>query len=132
MIIALTKHPLLAALMFITAYFTTISVKANAQDTVVTGDAVQVQQNDESLITGTITDVDDRYFDMDSNGKTMRIMLHDVKMSADADDVFAIGMNVTVRGEFRGEEFGRTIVYAENVVASTGPTSTLIDGGLSR
>ncbi len=129
---ALIKHPLLAAMMFVTAYFTTITVKANAQDTVVTGDAVQVREGAGSLITGTITDVNDRYFDMDSNGKTMRVMLYDVGLKADADDVFTAGMNVTVRGEFSGEEFGRTIVRADNVVASTGPTTTLMEGGLRR
>lgn len=120
------RHPLLALMMFLAGYFMTISVRANAQDMVVTGDAVQVQDDESALITGHITDVKKDHFDMESNGKTLRVFLTKVDMKSEADTVFTPGMHVSVKGELRGEEFGRTIVRAENVVASAAPTATVI------
>lgn len=122
----LIKHPFLMFMMFIAAYFTTVSLKANAQDTMVTGDAVQLQSNDNSLITGTITAVDREYFDMVSNESELRVYLLKVDMKGPASSVLSPGMNVSVSGEIRGEEFGRTIVRAKNVVASHGAVSTYI------
>lgn len=120
------KHPFLILMIFIASYFTTVSIKANAQETLVTGDAIQLQSNEKALITGTITEVKDGYFDMSSNDKNLRVYLKDVELNAPADKVLSRGMNVTVRGDMRGEEFGRTIVRAKNVVASNKAAATFI------
>ncbi len=125
--ISMFRHPILALLMFITAYFVTISVRANAQDTVVTGDTIQLQEDQKALMTGRITEVADAHFDMESNGKTLRIFLKDVDLKRSADGVFSPGMYVTVRGDLRGEEFGKTLVRADSVVASATPTATIVE-----
>ena len=120
------RHPFLALMMFLAGYFMTISVRANAQDTMVTGDAIKLEKNKDALITGQIVEVGDTYFDMESNGKLLRIFLSKVDMRDSADAVFSRGMHVTVRGEMRGEEFGRTNVRAESVVATATPTATIL------
>lgn len=120
------RHPFLAFMMFLAGYFMTITVRANAQDTIVTGDTIKLQENEGALITGKITEVKDSYFDMESNGKLLRIFLKDVDMRDKADKVFSAGMHVTVKGELKGEEFGRTNVRAESVVASATPTATIL------
>lgn len=125
------KHPFLTLLMFIAAYFTTVSINANAQDTLVTGDAIQLQANQKALITGTITKVNDDNFEMSSNGKTLRIFLKDVEMAGAADTVFQPGMNVSVQGDMKGENFGMMEVRAKSIVASKDPTSTYIEHGTS-
>lgn len=124
---SLIKHPFLALMMFLAGYFTTVTLKANAQDTLVTGDAIQLNENHGALVTGKIVNVDDTYFDMESNGKQMRVFLKDVKLRQKASSVLSKGMNVTVRGTFHGEEFGRMLMDAENVVASASPSATIMD-----
>ena len=121
------RHPFLALMIFLAGYFMTISVRANAQDTIVTGDAIQLQDDDSALITGRIIEVKDQYFDMESSGKVLRVSTRKVDLGASADSVLVKGMHVSVRGEMKREEFGRMLVDAESVVASASPSATVIE-----
>lgn len=128
------RHPFLALMMFMAGYFLTISVKANAQDTLVTtGDTIRIEKNEAATITGRIVAVEGDYFDMESSGRTLRVFVRDVDIArGQADTVFSPGMFVTVKGEMRGEEFDRTLVRAESVTASSAPTTTILTDQDSR
>jgi len=126
---AIVRHPFLVLMIFTAAYFTTITVKANAQDAQVQGDAIQVQSNDQAVITGTITKIADDNFEMSSNSKVLRIFLSDIDMKGPPSSIFRVGENVSVRGDLRGTDFGVMEVRAKSVVASANPAANHMTDG---
>lgn len=105
-------------MMFLSAYF--VTVRVNAQ---VAADVIQLNANAPSLITGTITEASGNYVVIDSGGKPMKIVLDDVELKAPAEDVFTVGMNVSVQGEITGDDFGVTLVDAKSITAIQAPAA---------
>ena len=110
---------LLGAMIFTAAYLTTITV--NAQETQATGDAIQLNENGSSVITGTIKDADENWVLIDSAGKDIRINLDRVELKDEADEIFTKGMMVTVDGEMEGNDFGVPVVDARSITATEAP-----------
>lgn len=116
---------LFTGLIFVAAYFTTISV--NAQ-TPVEGspDVIQLNTGDSSVMTGQIVDADENWIIIDSAGKEMKIVLDKMNLNAEADEVFQKGMMVTVQGEITGNDFGMPLVEARSVTATEGALNPLV------
>lgn len=109
-----------ALLMFCIGFFSTISVNAQSQGQA-QGDVIQLNDNKDSVITGTIKEATENFLIIDSNGKDMKIILDDVNVNAPADDVFTPGMLVSIDGEITGEDFGVPLVEAKSVTATQAP-----------
>ncbi len=113
-----------AMLIFMAAYMTTIRVQA--QETYTSGDTIQLKENKDTVITGSVSEVDDNFLIIDSAGKKMKIDLSKVDMKASAKDILRPGMSVTVQGEIKGDDFGMPIVKATDVTASEGSSITTV------
>jgi hypothetical protein len=111
----------LATLMFSSAYLITITVDANAQAST---DAIQLQANSDTTLTGTIDEVQNNFLIVDTNGKKVKVVLNDVEMNAPAKTLFKKGMNVGVSGKVAGDAFGTMILDAKSVTASGGGPAT--------
>ncbi len=112
-----------AALIFVAAYMTTISVKA--QDVAVHGgDAIQLNANSHAVITGTVISADENFVMIDSAGKELKIILDRVDLTSPADEMFRKGMVVSVDGKMKGDDFGTPIVEAYSITASEGVVVT--------
>ena len=107
------SHPVFAALMFIAAYFTTITVQAQPQD------AIQLNSNNVATVVGTVKEANDNYLIVTSAGKDMKIVLDDVHMQGEADTVFTAGQTVTVDGMLKGDDFGMPLMKAKTVTATS-------------
>ncbi len=122
---AFSMHRLMYALLFfIAAYLTTITV--HAQETLTTGDAIQLRANNEAVITGTVVSADGNVVVINSAGRDMKVDLDKVDLKTPAQNVFQEGMSVTVQGKMRGEDFGVPLVEATSITASSGPSTTSI------
>ena len=111
-------------LFFIAAYMTTITV--HAQETITTGDAIQLKTNNEAVITGSVVSADGNVVIINSAGREMKVDLDKVGLKAPAQSLFQQGMAVTVQGKMDGEDFGVPLVKATSITASDGPTTTSI------
>lgn len=111
----------LASLIFTATYMTTITVKANAQTA---GDAIQLQANSETTLQGRITEVDDNFIIVDSNGKKVKVVLDDVELKAPAESVLSKDMYVVVSGKITGDDFGMMLLDAKSVTATEGGAAT--------
>lgn len=111
-----TRQAVAAFLLFTCAYFMTITV--NAQETVVPGDAILVQENNDAIITGTIVSLDDDSMRINASGKDMIVDLDNVDLNTEAGSLFQRGMKVSVRGELEGDDFGTPIIDARSVTAT--------------
>lgn len=105
-------HPVFAALMFLAAYFTTITVQAQ--------DAIVLGQKDAS-VTGTVKEADENWVIVTSGGKDVKIVLDDVDMQGEADTLFTPGMMVTADGRMKGDDFGVALLEAKTVTAVPTP-----------
>lgn len=110
------SHPVFAALMFIAAYFTTITVQAQPQD------AIQLNSSNIATVVGTVKEADDNYLIVTSAGKDMKIVLDDVHMQGEADTVFSVGQTVTVDGQMKGDDFGMPLMSAKTITATSPAT----------
>lgn len=110
------SHYFLAALVFVAAYFTTITVHAQPQD------AIVLNSNKFATVVGTVKAADDNYVDIVTAGKDMRIVLDDVNLSGEADTIFTPGMTVTVDGIMKGEDFGVPLMSARSITATAPAT----------
>lgn len=108
---------LMAALMFIASYMITITV--NAQQPA--ADAIQLNENDVTVITGTVKSAEENFVIIDSAGKEMKIVLDKVDMNGPADTLFSPGMQVTVDGRMTGNDFGLPLVTARSITATESP-----------
>ncbi len=108
------KRFFLAALMFIAAYFTTITVNAQA-------DAIQLNANNTAVITGTVKEADENFLIVNSAGKDMKIVLDDVHLQGPADTVFEPGMTVSAEGRMTGDDFGMPLFKASSITATEAP-----------
>lgn len=104
-------HYVFAALMFLAAYFTTITVHAQS-------DGITLTSNKMASVTGTVTEADENWIVVNSAGKDMRIVLDDVHMQGEADTIFTPGMTVTVDGTMAGDDFGTPLMKAKTVTAT--------------
>ena len=109
------NHFLFAALMFVAAYFTTITVHAQQ-------DAIVLNEGNKSAIVGTVKEASDNFIIVTTSGKDMKVVLDDVNLSGPAETVFTPGMTVTVDGEMKGDDFGVPLMSARTVTA-TSPAS---------
>jgi len=112
-----------AAFMFMAAYLTTITVNAqtvvNAPvSTVTSGDAISLSSGERTVITGTIVDADENWVIINTAGKDMKVVLNDVDLNAEADEVFEIGMQVSVTGDMKGDDFGVPLINAKSITAT--------------
>ena len=113
-----------ALLFFVAAYLTTINVQA--QETLTTGDAIQLRANNEAVITGTVVSADGNVVVINTAGRDMKIDLDKVDLKTPAQNVFQEGMSVTVQCKMNGEDFGVPLVEATSITASSGPSTTSI------
>lgn len=104
----------IAAVVFMSAYMTTVTVKAQDSAPV---DTIQLTSGKTAVITGTIKSADENYIIVDSAGKDIRVTLDKVNLRGEADDVFTLGMPVTVEGKMQGTDFDVPIMEAYNVTA---------------
>lgn len=118
----LPRHFFAGAIIFTAAYFVTVSV--NAQ-TAVPGapDVVQMSTGGATIVTGTITEVDGNVVAINSGGTLMRINLDDVELRGAAEGIFKVGMDVTVTGEMKGNDFGAPIIKASQITAREIPAA---------
>lgn len=116
-------------LIFAAAYLVTVSVRAQDAVIVGPGDAIQLNENDQALITGTITSVDKGSIIINSASREMKVDLSDVKMKTAASDIFKPGMSVTINGEMNGDDFGMPVVKAKSITASETPTAVIQERG---
>lgn len=114
-----TSRFFLGGLMFIAAYFTTITV--HAQEMRPAPDVIQMNANAVTVITGEIVDADENWVIVNSSGKDMKIVLDKVKLKTEADEVFQKGMTVTVEGKITGDDFGTPLVEASSITATEPP-----------
>ena len=105
----------MAAVVFLSAYLTTVTVKA--QENAAPVDTIQLTSGKTAVITGTIKSADENYIIVDSAGKDIRVTLDKVNLRGEADDVFTLGMPVTVEGKMQGTDFDVPIMEAYNVTA---------------
>lgn len=117
-------------LIFIAAYLVTVSVRAQDAVIVGPGDTIQLNENDQALITGTIVSTENGSVVIDSAGREMKVDLSDVKMRTDASDIFKPGMPVTIQGKMNGDDFGMPIVKAKSITVSETPTAVIQDQGI--
>lgn len=115
-------HYLLAALVFVAAYFTTVTVNAQVQPQ---ADAIQLNSSKIASVVGTVVEADDNWVVIETAGKKMKITLDDVDMQGAADTVFSPGMQVTVDGRMKGDDFGVPIMKAESITA-TAPAQPVV------
>lgn len=108
------RRTVFAALMFIAAYFTTITVNAQA-------DVIQLGQNKAAVVTGSVVRADENFVIIDSAGKQMKIVLDDVDLQGEADTLFSPGMIVSADGRITGDDFGMPIFEAKNITATEAP-----------
>lgn len=104
----------LAALMFLAAYFTTITVQAQPQDGIALG------QNESASVSGTVKEADENWVIVTSAGKDIKIVLDDVGLNGPTDTMFTPGMTVTADGKMTGDDFGMPIMEAK-VISATSP-----------
>ena len=112
------NHFFFAALMFLAAYFTTITVHAQQ-------DAIHLNSNKMATVVGTVKEANDNYLIVTSAGKDMKIVLDDVHMRGEADTVFTRGMTVTVDGLMSGDDFGVPLMKAKSITA-TSPAEPMV------
>lgn len=106
-----TSHRYFAALMFLAAYFTTITVQAQPQD------AIVLTEDKDAGIVGTVKEARENYLIVTTAGKDIKVVLDDVKLSGPAETIFTPGMTVTVDGEMKGDDFGMPLMSAKTVTA---------------
>lgn len=111
-------HILVLTLVFIAAYFTTITVKAQPQD------AMVFNANQMASVTGTVKSADEDFVIVTSAGKDIKIMLNDVNLKAEADTLFTPGMMVTADGRMKGDDFGTPIMKARAIIATAAPEAS--------
>lgn len=109
-------------LIFIAAYFVTISVNAGqASGPANPPDVIQLNADAPGVVTGTVVEAEEEYIIIDSAGRQMRINLEEVDLENDAGTVFTVGMDVTVEGDMEGEDFGMPVMLARSVTARETP-----------
>ena len=105
-------------LIFMAAYFVTISVNASAPSAnPAKPDVIQLKENGPAVITGTVVSADDNFVIINSAGTEMKITLEKVDMKDEADTLFKPGMEVSVEGEMTGNDFGTPVVSAKTITA---------------
>lgn len=109
------NHFLLAALMFLAAYFTTITVQAQE-------DNISLGANKMASITGTVKEADENWVIVTTAGKDMKIVLDEVHLQGEADTIFTRGMTVTADGTMSGDDFGMPLMTAK-VITATSPAT---------
>lgn len=117
-------------LLFAAAYMISVSVRAQGDDTTIVvgpGDAIQLNDNNDALITGTIVSAAGRTLIIDSAGRQMRVDLSDVKTQGQADELFRPGMAATVNGTIEGDHFGMPLIRATSITVSESPASVIRD-----
>lgn len=114
-------HYVFAALIFVAAYLTTITVNAQPQQ-----DSIAFGQNELATVTGTVKEADEDWVVITAAGKDMRIDVDDVELHAETDTLFTPGMTVTADGRMNGEDFGMPVMKAKSIAAMA-PTT----GGIS-
>lgn len=114
-------HYLFAALMFVAAYMTTITVNAQPQQ-----DSIVFGQNELTSVTGTVKEADEDWVVITTAGKDMRIDLGDVHLNTEADTVFKPGMTVTADGRMNGEDFGVPVMKAKSIAATAPATGGVL------
>lgn len=107
---------LMGMLMFIASYMITITV--NAQQPAPVADAIQLNENDVTVITGTIKSAEENFVIIDSAGRELKVILDKVDLNSSADTVFSPGMQVTVDGKMTGNDFGLPLVEARSITAT--------------
>ena len=90
------------------------------------GDTIQLNNNGANSdgnisVTGVISEADEDFLMIDSNGKKMKIMLSDVNLKQDTKTIFNKGMAVSVSGTSSGDDFGVPVIRASSVSATTPP-----------
>jgi hypothetical protein len=107
------------AMIFMAAYFTTITVNASppSASNPSRPDVIQLSNTGPAVVTGTVIEADENYVVIDSAGTQMRVDLGEVDLEDEADTVFKRGMDVTVEGEMNGHDFGTPIVVAKTITA---------------
>lgn len=123
-----TNRAFFAALMFVAAYFTTVTVNAQTAafqssapggvTTVTQGDTIRLGANEDTVITGTITGMGDGYLIVKAAGKDMRVGLSRVGVKSSTGDMFDVGMQVTATGRLSGNDFGTPILSARTVTVT--------------
>lgn len=112
-------------MIFAAAYFVTISVNAQTAPAAQGApDVIQMNENGPTVVTGTITEVDGGQVTIDSGGTPMRVTLEDVELRGSAEDIFKLGMDVTVTGEMTGNDFGTPIIKAAQITAREMPAAS--------
>lgn len=117
------SHPFFAALMFLAAYFTTITVQAQPQDVIALG------ENKSASVTGQVKEADENWVIVSSAGKDIKVVLNKVNLKAESDTVFQVGQTVSVDGRITGDDFGMPIMEATSIVA-TAPSAPDATGGV--
>jgi len=110
-----------AALMFLAAYFTTITVNAQS-------DALYLGQNKAAVVTGSVVRADENYVIVNSAGKDMKIVLDKIDLKGEADTLFSPGMIVSADGRMTGDDFGMPIFEAKNITATEAPEGSVPPG----
>lgn len=114
-----TRRLLSGALIFSAVYFVTVSVNAG-QPSAAKGnppDVIQLNADRPGVVTGTVVEAEEDYIVINSAGRNMRINLEEVDLQNDAGTVFARGMDVTVEGDMKGEDFGMPVMLARSITA---------------
>jgi hypothetical protein len=125
-IFRLPRHFFTSLLIFCTAYFVTISVNAQQPPQAAASapaDVIQLKDNGPTVVTGTVTEAEDRHVVIDSAGTLMHIDLEEVELKGDAGAIFKIGMDVTVEGKMTGNDFGMPIIKASSITAREIPAA---------
>jgi hypothetical protein len=120
------RHFFTSLLIFCAAYFVTISVNAQQPPQAAPSapaDVIQLKDNGPAVVTGTVTEADDRHIVIDSAGTLMHIDLEEVELKGDAGALFKIGMDVTVEGKMTGNDFGMPIIKASSITARETPAA---------
>lgn len=116
-------HPLhwnrffMAMVLFTAAYLVTVNVGHAQVPLSAPADGIQVGENGNVVVNGTIKEAKDNSFVIDSAGKDMKIDLKDVDMDTAAKALFKNNMHVTVVGKMNGDDFGVPVVDAKSVTA---------------
>lgn len=120
----LPRHFLAGVLIFFAAYFVTVSVNAQQAPQAAAPapvDVIQMNDGGPTVVTGTVTEAEDRHIVIDSAGTLMHINLEDVELKGDAGALFKIGMDVTVTGKMTGNDFGTPVIKAASITAREAP-----------
>ena len=125
-ILPFVQKSFLAMICFTFAYLTTITVNAQQQETIVTGDTIHIDNSDNTIVSGVIDTVDDGVIELVSGETRVRIGTRNLNLKSPAEDIFKPGMNITVKGDMEKGDFGTMVVDADNITMSTNPSATYL------